>query len=156
VKGNVDVIELLNDVLGGELVSINQYFVHAKMCDNWGYKRLAHKIRSESIEEMKHAEELVERILFLEGVPNLQKLGTLHIGETVREQFESDSALERDAIKKLNDGLQLCRDKGDGASEDLLQRILKSEEEHLDWLEIQLGLLDKIGEKHYLAQQLRE
>jgi bacterioferritin len=156
VKGSSDVIDLLNDVLGGELVAINQYFVHAKMCDNWGYERLAHKVREESIEEMKHAEELVERILFLEGVPNLQKLGKLNIGETVREQFEADLALENDAVKRLNAGLALCRDRGDGTTEQLLQKMLVSEEEHVDWLETQLGLLDKLGEAQYLAQQIRE
>jgi bacterioferritin len=156
MKGHAEIITLLNDVLGGELVAVNQYFVHAKMCDNWGYERLAHKVRSESIEEMKHAEVLVERILFLEGVPNLQKLGKLNIGETVPEQLASDLALERDAIKKLNAGLLLCRERGDGASEELLRRILVSEEEHTDWLETQLGLLEKIGEAHYLAQQLRQ
>ena len=156
MKGNNDVIDLLNDVLGGELVAINQYFVHAKMCDNWGYERLAHKVREESIEEMKHAEELVERILFLEGVPNLQKLGKLNIGETVREQFEADLALENAAVKRLNAGLALCRDRGDGTTEQLLQKMLVSEEEHVDWLETQLGLLDKLGEAQYLAQQIRE
>lgn len=156
MQGDPRVIEALNDVLTGELTAINQYFVHAKMCDNWGYERLAHKVREESIEEMKHADELVERILFLEGVPNLQKLGKLNIGETVREQFEADLALENGAVKRLNAGLALCRDRGDGTTELLLQKMLVSEEGHVDWLETQLGLLEKLGEAQYLAQQIRE
>ena len=114
MQGHADIIALLNDVLGGELVAINQYFLHAKMCENWGFHRLAKTVRDESIDEMKHAETLTERILFLEGLPNLQKLGKLHIGETVKEQLESDLALEKAAIKRLNDGLELCRKHGDG------------------------------------------
>jgi bacterioferritin len=156
MKGHPAVIQLLNDVLAGELVAINQYFLHAKMCANWGYQRLAHKIREESIDEMKHAESLTERILFLEGLPNLQKLGNLSVGETVSEQFASDLALEKDAIARLNKGLELCRQHGDGASEELLRDILVAEEEHTDWLETQLGLIDKLGEAQYLAHQMRE
>jgi bacterioferritin len=154
MKGHPEVVELLNDVLAGELVAINQYFLHAKMCSNWGYRRLAHKVREESIEEMKHAEELVERILFLEGLPNLQKLGKLNIGETVKEQLVSDLELERLAIGRLNQGLALCRERDDGASEELLQRILVDEEQHIDWIETQLLLLEQVGEAHYLAQQM--
>jgi bacterioferritin len=124
------------------------------MCSNWGYLRLAQKIRAESIEEMRHAEELTERILFLEGVPNLQKLGKLHIGQNVKEQLDSDLALEMRAHERLNQGLELCRKKGDNASEELLRKILVNEEEHIDWIETQLELIATIGLEMYLAQQL--
>ena len=154
MKGSKEIIELLNEVLAGELVAINQYFLHAKMCQNWGYERLYSKIRAESIDEMKHADMLIDRILFLEGLPNLQRLDALSIGQTVPEQYKSDVTLEYAAIKRLNDGIRLCRDKGDNATEDLLTRILVSEEEHTDWLETQIGLIAKLGEVAYLAQQL--
>jgi bacterioferritin len=156
MKGAKDIIDLLNEVLAGELVAINQYFLHAKMCKNWGYLRIAAKVRHESIDEMKHAEELADRILFLDGLPNFQRLDKLSIGQTVPEQFRSDLDLEYRAVKRLNDGIRLCRDQGDNASEDLLTRILVSEEEHVDWLETQLGLIDQLGEKTYLAEQLRD
>ncbi len=154
MKGQADIVALLNDVLGDELVAINQYFLHAKMCANWGYLRLAQKIRTESIEEMRHAEELVDRVLFLDGLPNLQKLGKLSIGENVKEQLENDLALEMRAHKRLNDGLELCREKGDNASEELLRKILVNEEEHIDWIETQLDVISKVGLELYLAQQL--
>lgn len=154
MKGDPAIIELLNDVLGGELVAINQYFMHAKMCANWGYLKLASTIRTESIDEMRHAEELVDRILYLDGLPNLQKLGQLHIGETVPEQLRADLELEKAALKRLNDGLELCRKVGDGSSEELLQRILIDEEKHADWIETQLDLIDRLGEQIYLSQQL--
>ncbi len=154
MKGQPEIVALLNDVLGGELVAINQYFMHAKMCANWGYGKLAHKVRTESIEEMRHAEELVDRILFLEGVPNLQKLDKLNVGETVKEQFLSDLALEERARERLNDGMKLCRDQGDHVSEQLLRKILVNEEEHIDWLEMQLDVIDKLGVELYLSQQL--
>ena len=154
MKGQPEIVALLNEVLGGELVAISQYFVHAKMCKNWGYDRLASKIRSESIEEMRHAEELTDRILFLEGVPNFQKLGKLNIGENVKEQFESDLALEMRAHKVLNDGIELCRQKGDNASEALLRKILVNEEDHIDWIETQLDVIQRVGLELYLSQQL--
>jgi bacterioferritin len=156
MKGNQEVIDLLNEVLAGELVAINQYFLHAKMCRNWGYHALAKKSRDESIDEMKHAEELIDRILFLDGLPNLQRLDALHIGQTVPEQLRSDVQSEYAAVKRLNDGIALCRAKGDNASETLLTKILVAEEDHIDWLETQLGLIDKLGEVAYLAEQLRE
>ena len=156
MKGSREVIELLNEVLAGELVAINQYFLHAKMCQNWGYLRIAHKVRHESIDEMKHAETLADRILFLEGLPNLQRLDKLHIGQTVPEQMKSDVQLEYAAVKRLNDGIRLCRELGDNTTEDLLTRILISEEEHIDWLETQLHLIDQLGDKAYLAEQLRQ
>lgn len=155
MKGQPEIIALLNEVLGGELVAISQYFLHAKMCANWGYVRLAAKIRSESIEEMRHAEQLTERVLFLDGLPNMQKLGKLHIGETVKEQLESDLALEMHAHKLLNDGIELCREKSDNATEELLRKILVNEEEHIDWLETQLEVISRIGVELYLAQQLQ-
>lgn len=154
MKGSKEVIEALNEVLAGELVAINQYFLHSRMCENWGYLGLAKKIRAESIDEMRHADELVGRILFLEGLPNLQRLDKLHVGETVPEQFKSDLELEHHALKRLREGIEVCRSKGDRTSEDLLAKILSAEEAHVDWLETQLGLVDALGEKHYLAQQL--
>lgn len=156
MKGSREVIDVLNEVLAAELVAINQYFLHAKMCRNWGYDRLADYIRKESIDEMKHAETLVERILFLEGLPNLQRLDKLHIGQTVPELLQCDLDLEYRAVKRLNDGIMVCRDKGDHATEDLLKKILVSEEEHVDWIETQIGLIQKLGETAYLAEQLRE
>ncbi|MFO0552093.1 MAG: bacterioferritin [Polyangiaceae bacterium] len=154
MKGHQEVIEVLNEVLAGELVAINQYFLHARMCDNWGFKALAKKIRAESIDEMKHADALITRILFLEGLPNLQRLDKLHIGESVVEQLKSDLAVEHRALQRLRDGINLCRDKSDRTSEDLLASILAGEEEHVDWIETQLGLIEKLGEANYLAQQL--
>jgi bacterioferritin len=154
MKGNDKVIQTLNDVLTAELTSINQYFIHAKMCQNWGYTKLAKKIRDESIDEMKHADKLIERILFLEGVPNVQRLNKVNVGETVREQFELDLKLELDAISRFNAGISLARDVGDNASRELLERMLISEEEHTDWLETQLSLITQLGEPMYCAQQL--
>lgn len=154
MKGAKEVIDLLNEVLAGELVAINQYFLHAKLCQNWGYKRIAQKVRKESIDEMKHADVLADRILFLDGLPNFQRLDRLNIGQTVPEQFKSDLDLEYRAIKRLNDGIKLCRDLGDNGSEDLLTRILVSEEEHADWLETQIRLIDQLGATAYLAEQL--
>jgi bacterioferritin len=156
MKGPDEIIDLLNEVLTGELTAINQYFLHAKMCDNWGFERLAHEIRDESIDEMKHAERLVDRVLYLEGIPNLQRLGTLRIGETVPEQFTSDLELEKAALARLNDGIALCVRLGDNGTRELLADILVDEEEHVDWLETQLDAIDTLGLQNYLAQQLRE
>jgi bacterioferritin len=156
MRGNDRVIELLNDVLTAELTAINQYFIHAKMCDNWGYRRLAEYIRHESIDEMKHAEELIDRILFLEGVPNMQRLNPVRVGETVPEQFQLDLELEYTAIKRLNDGIATCVEVGDNASRALLEGILVSEEEHADWLEAQISLVNELGAAIYLAQQLHD
>ena len=156
MKGHPKVIEILNDVLAGELVAINQYFMHAKMCSNWGYERLAHKVRAESIDEMKHAEELMDRILYLDGLPNLQQLGKLNIGETVKEQLEADLQLEKDAILRLNKGIASCRELADNASEEMLRNILVDEEHHADWIETQLELITKLGEELYLSQQMRQ
>ncbi len=155
MKGSKEVIDALNEVLAGELVAINQYFLHAKMCKNWGYAALADYIRKESIDEMRHAETLVDRILFLDGLPNLQRLDKLRIGTTVPEQLRSDLDLEYAAVKRLNDGIALCREKGDGTTEELFRKILIAEEDHVDWIETQLNLIDKLGEVAYLAEQIR-
>ncbi len=156
MKGDPRILDLLNEVLTGELTAISQYFLHAKMCKNWGYDALAHYIRKESIDEMKHAEILTDRILFLDGLPNLQRLGKLSVGQNVPEIVRNDLAVEMVAIPLLNKGIQLCRDVGDNGSEDLLTRILVSEEEHVDWLEAQLDLMKQVGEGNYLAQQIHE
>jgi bacterioferritin len=156
MQGSQAVLELLNEVLTAELTAVNQYFLHAKMCDNWGYQRLAHHDRDESIGEMKDADHIIERILYLEGVPNLQRLGTVGVGETVPEQLRLDLDLEREAITRLNRGIALCVAEGDNGSRDLLEDILEGEEEHADWLETQLALLAEIGEAHYLAQQMHD
>jgi bacterioferritin len=156
MKGDARIIDLLNEVLTGELTAINQYFLHAKMCQNWGYKHLAEHIRKESIDEMKHADMLIERVLFLEGLPNLQKLGKLTIGTAVVEMLQNDLAVEHVAIPVLNRGIKLCRDVGDNGSEDLLTRILVSEEAHVDWLEAQLELVKQLGAQLYQSQQIHE
>lgn len=156
MKGNSKLIEMLNEVLTGELTGINQYFVHAKMCENWGYKRLYEKIRKESLEEMKHADELIERILYLEGIPNVQRLGKVRVGETVPEQLKVDLALEKEAVERLNRAISLAVEVGDNGTRELLESILTSEEEHIEWLEAQLTLLRQVGEQNYLAQQIRD
>jgi bacterioferritin len=155
MRADAKVLEILNDVLTAELTAINQYFIHAKMCENWGYEYLAEYIRNESIDEMKHADIIIDRILFLEGMPNMQRLNPVTIGETVPEQFQVDLDLEYAAVKRLNDGIAVCVTVGDNASRALLEGILVSEEEHADWLEAQLELIRQIGEQNYLAQQLR-
>jgi len=156
MKGSKKVVDVLNEVLSGELVGINQYFLHAKMCKNWGFERIADVDYHESIDEMKHASQLVERILFLEGLPNLQKLGRVRVGQTVAEQLQLDLELEVDAVARLNRSIALCVDEDDNTSRDLLEDILESEEHHLDWLETQIRLLKQLGEKAYLAEQLRK
>lgn len=149
-----EVISALNEILTAELTAINQYFVHAKMCKNWGYDKLYKKIWHESIDEMKHADELIERILYLDGVPNVQRYWKVNIGETVPEQLRCDKALEDAAIPRLNRAIELARGLGDNGTKVLLEKILVSEEEHLDWLETQLHLIEQLGEAHYLAQQV--
>jgi len=156
MKGNEEVLSLLNQLLTNELTAINQYFIHSKMCENWGYDRLAAKIRLESIDEMRHADQVVTRILFLDGVPNLQRYHKLHVGETVKEQLESDRELEYAAIAFLNQGIKAAREVHDNATEDLMTKILVAEEEHTDWIETQLELIRQVGEQNYLAQQIRE
>jgi bacterioferritin len=154
MQGDAKVIEILNDVLTAELTAINQYFIHAKLCEHWGYARLASKIRDESIDEMKHADDIIERILFLDGVPNMQRLFPVKVGETVPEQFQLDLELEYAAIKRFNDGIAAAVAAGDNATRAMLESMLVSEEEHADWLETQQEAIRQIGEAHYLAQQL--
>jgi bacterioferritin len=156
MKGKPEVIDALNEILTGELTAINQYFIHARMCGNWGYKRLCEKIKAESIDEMKHADRLIQRVLFLDGVPNVQRLGKINIGQTVPEQLKLDLEVERVAVPKLNQFIELCRSLGDNGSRDLLEDILKAEEDHVDWLEAQLTLLAQVGEAQYLAQQISD
>ena len=155
MRGDEDVIELLNDVLTGELTAINQYFIDTKMCVNWGYERLASRVREESMEEMRDAEELIDRILYLEGIPNLQRLGTVRIGENVPEQLTLALEQEKLAIDRLNQGIELCRNKADNGSREVLEKILGGEEEHASWLETQLHLIEVLGESVYLAQQVK-
>ena len=156
MKGNDDVLKLLGQLLLNELTAINQYFIHAKMCENWGYERLASKLREESIDEMKHADQVITRILFLEGVPNLQRYHKLRVGETVKEQLESDLQVEYAAINFLNQGIVAARNANDNTTEDLMTKILVSEEEHTDWIETQLELIRQVGEQNYLAQQIKK
>ncbi|MGY6499728.1 MAG: bacterioferritin [Acidimicrobiales bacterium] len=154
MRGHPEIIELLNEVLTAELTAINQYFIHAKMQADWGYGRLASHTRDESIDEMKHAETVIERILYLDGVPNLQRLGSVSVGETVPEQFSLDLEMEREAIARFNRGIELAVSLSDNGTRELLETMLVSEEEHLDWIETQLSLLGDLGEAQYLAQQL--
>lgn len=150
------IIELLNDVLTAELTAVNQYFVHAKMCSNWGYERLAEKIRNEAFGEMKHAEKVIDRILYLEGVPNMQRLSNVRVGERVYEQFDVDLDLEREHVKRLNMGIDTCRGEGDHGSRLLLEEILEESEDHVNWLETQLELIRQVGEQLYLSTQVRD
>jgi len=152
MKGNKNVIAALNDVLTGELTAINQYFLHAMMCKNWGFSKIFAAVHKESIDEMKHAQAIVDRILFLEGIPNLQKLDKLNIGETVPEQYESDLALEHLALERLRKGIEACMAAADHTTRQLLEGILRDEENHVDWLETQLGLIKTIGLQQYLAE----
>ena len=155
MHGETVVIDLLNDVLTAELTSVNQYFADAKMCANWGYERLAEKFREESIGEMKDADALIERILYLDGMPNLQRLGSVRIGETVPEKLRLALDLETAAIGRLNTGIATCINAGDHGTRELLDHILEGEEAHADWIETQLTLLRELGDAHYLAQQVR-
>jgi bacterioferritin len=155
MHGNESVIELLNEVLTAELTAVNQYFLDAKMFDNWGYERLGQRFRDESIGEMKDADELIERILYLEGHPNLQRLGTVQVGETAIEKLTLGLDLERQAISRLNRGIALCVARDDNGTRELLEGILTGEEDHADWLETQLELVRQLGDAHYLAQQVR-
>jgi bacterioferritin len=156
MKGHDDVIAVLNDVLTSELTAINQYFIHARMCENWGYQRLWKKLREESIGEMKDADRLIERILYLDGIPNVQKLNKVSVGQTVAEQLTLDLDIEKAAIKRLNAGIETCRGLGDNGSRELLEEILEGEEAHANWIEAQLTLIAQVGESNYLAQQILE
>ncbi len=156
MKGNPKILKILKEVLKAELTAINQYFVHAKMCQNWGYHGLYEKVYKESIDEMKHADRLVERILFLEDTPNMTDYFKINIGTNVKAQLESDLALELAAIPRLNSGIQTCLEEGDSGSRELLEHILVEEEEHTDWLEAQLHMIQEIGYENYLTEQMKK
>jgi bacterioferritin len=156
MKGKSEVLEVLAQMLKEELGAISEYFVHSEMCENWGYHRLSEHTKKESINEMKHAEKLIERILFLEGTPNLNDLPKLNVGKDVKQQFQNDLDLEKNAVAEYNAAIATCRKAGDHASADMLQAILADEEGHVDFLETQLALIDQIGLQNYLAQQLGE
>ncbi|MGB8329761.1 MAG: bacterioferritin [Polyangiales bacterium] len=154
MKGHDEVIKLLNEVLTSELTAINQYFIHSKMCEDWGFHKLAAKKHAESVEEMKHADAVIGRILFLDGVPNMQRYFPVKVGEDAVEQHRLDLDVEYDAVKRLNGGIAICRDKGDNGTRELLESILQDEEEGIDWLEAQLHLVETIGAERYLAEQM--
>jgi bacterioferritin len=156
MRGDAQVIEALNGILTAELTGINQYYVHAKMCQNWGYQRLYKHNHDEAIEEMKHADRVIERILFLDGVPNMQRLSPVRVGETVVEQFKLDLAMELDAVKRYNDAIGLAGSKSDAGTRELLEHLLKDEEDSVDWHEAQLGIVETIGAERYLAEQMKE
>src|SRR5579862_8100227 len=156
MKGDPKVIAILNEVLKAELTAINQYFLHAEMCENWGYQRLAKHVRKESIEEMTHAEKLMEHILYLDGSPNITDYFKINIGQNVKAQLQNDLNVEYDAVKRLNAGIETCVEAGDNGSRELLEKILTDEEEHIDWLEGQLHAISEMGIENYLAQQLHE
>jgi bacterioferritin len=156
MKGDTQVIEMLNSVLTSELTAVNQYFIHHKMCENWGYERLSKKKREESIGEMKDADEVIERILYLEGVPNMQRLSPVRVGEDPVEQHKLDLALEKEAVARLNKGIALCVEKGDNGTRDLLEKILTGEESSTEWLEAQLHIIEEIGKEPYLAEQIHD
>ncbi len=155
MQGNSQVIDYLNQALRNELTAINQYFLHSRMLKDWGFERLAAKEYEESLDEMKHADQLTQRILFLEGLPNMQDLGRLRIGENPREMLESDLALEMEALPLLRKAITYCESEHDFISRDLFQLILDSEEEHVDWLETQLQLIKRVGEQNYLQSQIQ-
>jgi bacterioferritin len=152
VRSEADILNLLNEQLTSELTAINQYFLHSKMQDSWGYTGLSAHTRAESFEEMRHAELLTDRILLLDGLPNYQRLFSVRIGQTVREQFESDLAIELQVVERLRPGIALCRERGDTTSAILLETIMADEETHIDYLETQLQLMDSLGEQLFLAQ----
>jgi len=154
MQGNAEVIEALNELLTAELTAISQYFIHAKMNENWGYSKIAENKRSESISEMKHADRVIARILYLDGAPNLQRLEPVRIGEDVPEQHGVDLELEKRAVKRLNDSIALCREKADNGTRELLEEILQEEEAGIDHLEAQLGIIKEIGKERYLAEQM--
>ena len=156
MRGNDKVIALLNEALKAELTAVNQYFLHAKMCENWGYLRLAAHNREESIDEMKHADILMDRILFLEGTPNMSELFPLRIGANVKDQLINDLAVELEACPRLNRAIETATEVGDNGSRELFEEILEEEEHHVDWLEAQLHMIDEIGLDNYLAQQMHK
>jgi bacterioferritin len=156
LKGRPEIVEALNAVLTAELTAINQYFIHYRMCENWGYQRLAKQKREESLEEMKDADRVITRILYLEGMPNMQRMNPVRVGEDPIEQHRLDLELERAAIQRLNDAIALSREQGDNGTRELLEDLLEGEEESADWLETQLHLVEELGKQAYLAEMIRE
>jgi bacterioferritin len=156
MRGDPDIINMLNEVLTSELTAINQYFIHHKMCSDWGYEALSAKKRAESIEEMNHADSVIDRILYLDGTPNMQRLFPVKVGENAVEQHKLDLELELEAVKRLNEGIALCREKGDNGTRELLEKILIEEEEGIDWLESQLHIIEEVGKERYLAEQIHK
>ena len=156
MRGDAQIIEALNEVLTAELTAINQYFIHHKMCENWGYERLSKKKYEESIGEMKDADKVIHRILYFDGVPNMQRLNPVRVGEDPVEQHKLDLAVETEAIERLNKAIALCREKGDNGTREMLEVILTDEEESADWLESQLHLVDEVGKERYLAEMINE
>jgi bacterioferritin len=156
MRGDPAIINALNEILTAELTGINQYFIHHRMCANWGYAKLSSKKRSESIDEMKHADRVIDRILYLDGVPNMQRMSPVRVGEDPIEQHQLDLALEVDAVDRLNKGIALAREKADNGTREMLEEILVSEEESVDWHETQLHLVKEIGKERYLAQMIHE
>ncbi len=154
MQGNPKVLAHLQEALKEELTAINQYFLHAEMCENWGYKSLGNFIKKQSIDEMKHAEELIERILFLDGTPSLTELMQLNVGQNVKAQLENDHKLEVNAVGMYNAAVKVARDEGDNASRELFERLLKDEERHADWLEAQLHQIKEVGYERYLSRQI--
>lgn len=154
MKGSPKIIEFLNEALTAELTAVNQYFAHYKLCENWGFTKLAAKYREESIEEMTDAEKLIDRILMLDGMPNLQRLGHVMVGETPLEQFQVDKALEEAAIERYRRGVVLALEEGDPGTRELLEGLVVAEEEHLDWIETQLNVIEQIGIERYLQSNI--
>ncbi|GIU84911.1 MAG: bacterioferritin [Acidimicrobiales bacterium] len=156
MKGDPAIVEMLNEILTAELAAINQYFLDAKMFENWGIEKLAAHFRDQALGEMKDAEELVERILYLDGMPNLQRIGHMRVGETPAEKLEAGLALEREAVERLRRGVELCWEKGDHGTRELLEKILVDEEQHVDWLEQQFERIERVGLEMYLAEHLHD
>jgi len=156
MKAKTGVIDFLNKLLTNELTSINQYFLHTEICEHWGYDRLHHKIREHSNDEMKHAQEVIEHILYLEGLPNLQRLGTISVGETVPEQFQSDLKLEMENVTLLREAIAHCTKEGDFTTRHKLEDMVKSEEEHIDWIETQQETIQQVGIENYLSEQIKK
>ncbi|OGW99072.1 MAG: bacterioferritin [Nitrospirae bacterium RIFCSPLOWO2_12_FULL_63_8] len=156
MKAKEGIVDLLNKVLTVDLTAINQYFVHAKMCENWGYERLHHKVRERSVDEMKDAETLIEHILYLEGVPNMQRLGTVNVGETVPEQLKLDLKAEQDMLKILSDGVAHCTKVGDYTTRHMFEDMAKDVDAHIDWIETQLETIKQVGIENYLSEQIKK
>ena len=156
MKAKEGVVELLNKILTADLTAINQYFVHGKMCENWGYERLHHTVRQRSFDEMKDAEELIEHILYLEGVPNMQRLGTVNVGESVPEQFKVDLKAEQEMLKLLTDGVTHCAKVGDYTTRHMLENMAEDVDAHIDWIETQLETIKQVGLENYLAEQIKK